>query len=313
MKVSFLCNSFLALPSINFLAGQACLAGLATSAGNTILSSHIKMLADSADIPFASLSYKTLADDLHDWIAATGADVVIVQTFPYRIPAACLELPPLGFYNLHPSPLPDYKGPDPIFWQLLNDEPASGVTLHKMEASFDTGPIFHIEAVPVHPFDTYGLTQSALSYAAVAALEKFLACPPEAISLRPQASGAGHSQPKPDTEKLVIDWAQMSALQIHALIRACNPHQNGAITFFRDVMTRLLEVNILSLERVPRLGAGTVIAAGPDRGLQVLCADEKAIQLEILHVEEGYFSGRRFCEIFEVRIGEKFSNPAFLS
>ena len=313
MNVSFLCNSFLALPSANFLFEQGNLVGLATSTRNVLLGNEMARFAASTGLPFSQIGPDTLEQDLKTWISTTNPDAVVVQTFPHLIPSSCLDLPPLGFYNIHPSPLPTYRGPDPVFWQLSNSEKEGGVTIHKMSSSFDTGPVFHIEPVSIVPTDTYGILQSNLSYAAVDALQKFVTCDAIDANLSPQTEGAGHNQAKPDTTDLMIDWSQQSAQDIQSLVQACNPNQNGAITFFRDVLTRVLETQIHSLDRIPKLPPGSIIAADETRGLHVLCADNLALSFNILHVEEGYYSGRRFCEVFETRLGEKFCNPSFLS
>lgn len=68
-------------------------------------------------------------------------DVVVVSCFPYRIPQKLLDAVPLGFLNLHPSMLPAYRGPTPLFWQLRDGQTAGGVTLHWMDAELDTGDI----------------------------------------------------------------------------------------------------------------------------------------------------------------------------
>lgn len=313
MKISFICNSFLALPSAQLLNAESSLAGLATSSRNPILSEQMARFAEEIEVPYVQIRPEHITADITQWIQTTAPDAVVVQTFPHLIPAACLELPPLGFFNIHPSPLPAYRGPDPIFWQLANNEATSGVTLHKMSDTFDTGPLLHIESIPIAPKDTYGLVQSNLSFAAVEALKHLLCSANPEGQLVEQSATHSSTQEKPHTQDLIIDWANEPAYAIEALIRACNPHQNGAITFFRDVMTRVLEANIITLERVPKLPAGSVIAADDERGLQVICSDELALQLNLLHVEEGYYTGRRFCEVFVVGLGEKFCNPAFLS
>lgn len=313
MRISFLCNSFLALPSAQFLHENNCLTGLATSARNRILSEQMQRFAKEAGIPYASISPQSLSTDLDAWVDATQPDLVLVQTFPHLIPASSLSKPPFGYYNLHPSPLPAYRGPDPIFWQLAKNEKQCGVTLHQMSPAFDTGPVVHIETIPIEATDTYGIVQTNLSYAAIHALKQFVntTLPPD--NVQPQDDTVSSTQGKPQTEDCVINWGEMDASSIAALVRACNPHKNGAITFFRDVMTRVLEVRLHELEHVPKLPAGSVVAADPTRGLLVLCADNLALSLDILHVEEGYYSGHRFCEVFAVGLGEKFCMPAFLS
>jgi methionyl-tRNA formyltransferase len=74
-------------------------------------------------------------------IADLQPDIACVACFPWRIPAALLRLAPLGWLNVHPSLLPAYRGPAPIFWALRNGEPTIGVTVHFMDQGFDTGEI----------------------------------------------------------------------------------------------------------------------------------------------------------------------------
>lgn len=78
---------------------------------------------------------------VEQWLADQALDVVCVACFPWRIPALLLALPTYGFLNLHPSLLPAYRGPAPLFWQLRDGLQAIGVTAHWMDAAFDTGAI----------------------------------------------------------------------------------------------------------------------------------------------------------------------------
>lgn len=80
--------------------------------------------------------------------ASRHPDVACVVCFPWRIPAVLLAIPPLGFLNLHPSLLPAYRGPAPLFWTFRNGERSTGVTLHVMDEDLDTGDI-----VAQAPFD----------------------------------------------------------------------------------------------------------------------------------------------------------------
>lgn len=68
-------------------------------------------------------------------------DLIVVACFPYIFPPALLKLPQLGCLNLHPSLLPAYRGPLPLFWQAYFGERQIGVTLHFLNQSLDTGDI----------------------------------------------------------------------------------------------------------------------------------------------------------------------------
>lgn len=69
-------------------------------------------------------------------------DIACVACFPYLIPKEILSLPKNGFLNIHPSLLPEYRGPEPLFWIFRNgDQENAGVTLHWMDEGLDTGDI----------------------------------------------------------------------------------------------------------------------------------------------------------------------------
>ncbi|MFZ0544739.1 MAG: formyltransferase family protein, partial [Candidatus Promineifilaceae bacterium] len=70
------------------------------------------------------------------------ADVGCAACFPSRVPSNILTLPKYGFLNIHPSLLPAYRGPSPLFWIFRNgDRENSGVTLHWMDERLDSGDI----------------------------------------------------------------------------------------------------------------------------------------------------------------------------
>jgi methionyl-tRNA formyltransferase len=74
-------------------------------------------------------------------LAELQADVACVACFPKLIPAALLATPRWGFLNIHPSLLPHYRGPYPLFWMLRQGDRRFGVTIHFMDEQWDTGDI----------------------------------------------------------------------------------------------------------------------------------------------------------------------------
>jgi methionyl-tRNA formyltransferase len=80
-------------------------------------------------------------------------DLILVTGFPWRLPAELLALPRLGCVNAHPALLPRYRGPNPLFWHFMNGETRGGLTIHRMEADFDTGPILSQCAIEIAPDD----------------------------------------------------------------------------------------------------------------------------------------------------------------
>jgi methionyl-tRNA formyltransferase len=76
-----------------------------------------------------------------DWVSDLRVDAACVACFNRILPAALLALPRHGFLNLHPSRLPDYRGPEPLFWQLRDGINPVSVTIHWMVEAFDAGDI----------------------------------------------------------------------------------------------------------------------------------------------------------------------------
>ena len=76
-------------------------------------------------------------------------DAVVVACFPWKLPKELLELPPLGCLNVHPSLLPVGRGAEPVFWTLRRGERRTGVTVYRMDAGLDTGPVVAQEAIDV--------------------------------------------------------------------------------------------------------------------------------------------------------------------
>lgn len=80
---------------------------------------------------------------------AISADLALVACFPFLLPQNLLALPSLGCLNLHPSLLPAYRGPAPLFWQFWAGEREGGITLHVMTEHVDAGDIVAQESVPL--------------------------------------------------------------------------------------------------------------------------------------------------------------------
>jgi methionyl-tRNA formyltransferase len=81
-------------------------------------------------------------------IAALAPDLVVSFTFPYRIPPEVTRIPKYGAVNLHPAPLPAYRGPNPM--RAMYDGAAElGATLHRTAEDFDTGPILSRVTCPM--------------------------------------------------------------------------------------------------------------------------------------------------------------------
>ena len=86
-------------------------------------------------------------------IKLMNIDLAIVYAFGELIPKELLNLPKYGFWNIHPSLLPKYRGPSPIASPLINGDKITGVTIIKMDEEIDHGPIIAQESYTIKDTD----------------------------------------------------------------------------------------------------------------------------------------------------------------
>lgn len=80
-------------------------------------------------------------------------DLCLVYAFSHIIPKDLLNAPKLGFWNIHPSLLPKYRGPSPIAYPLIFGEKETGVTIIKIDEKIDHGPIIAQERLKIEDTD----------------------------------------------------------------------------------------------------------------------------------------------------------------
>ncbi|MCK5361356.1 MAG: hypothetical protein KAR22_00215 [Gammaproteobacteria bacterium] len=82
-------------------------------------------------------------------VASLEADILLVACFPMILNGPWLRIPKQMCVNVHPSVLPSYRGPTPLFWQFREGEPETGVTLHIIEEDLDAGDVVAQGVMPL--------------------------------------------------------------------------------------------------------------------------------------------------------------------
>lgn len=90
------------------------------------------------------------------WASSSPFDLAILVAYGKIIPKEVLEIPRLGFVNVHPSLLPNYRGPSPIQTALLNGEEKTGVSLMVLDEELDHGPVLAQKEIALESTDTHG-------------------------------------------------------------------------------------------------------------------------------------------------------------
>jgi methionyl-tRNA formyltransferase len=96
-------------------------------------------------------------------VTAARPDAVVVVAFGQFVPRAIRDLPPLGCLNIHASLLPRYRGAAPIAWAIITGERQTGVSLMRVEAGMDTGPVLLQRACAIEPEDDAGSLEARLA------------------------------------------------------------------------------------------------------------------------------------------------------
>jgi len=191
-------------------------------------SSPVKTLALRLGLPVLqparARDEKFIAD-----LRALQPDLIVVAAYGQILPQSILDLPRHGCLNVHTSLLPAYRGAAPIQWAIANGDTETGVTIMKMDAGLDIGPIVSQRRTPIRSDDDSATLHDRLAQLGAELLVQTI---PDyvtgKIQPRPQpAEGVSHA-PKIKKEDGRIDW-KSSAQNILNRLRAFTPWP-GAFT-----------------------------------------------------------------------------------
>jgi methionyl-tRNA formyltransferase len=261
-----------------------------------------------------TVSKNTFEIDLIQLLNQLHVTVIVVITFPWKLPVKLINAAKYCI-NLHPGKLPKYKGGDPLFWQIKNSEPSIALTAHLVTENIDAGPVIYEYQVTLTSADTYGNAAITISYA----VEQMIVNLIEAISqskivlVKQADNNCNTFQRKPLKDQFTINWKTQSAHQINALVNACNPRYNGAITYINKKQLNILEISIINVTDPPaEAEPGQIIYADHVYGPVVACLNNQYIKINTACTNEGYLSGPKLFQLGLNR-GLIFNSPPFVA
>jgi methionyl-tRNA formyltransferase len=236
-------------------------------------------------------------------LAAARPEAIVTAAYGLILPAQVLELAPHGALNVHASLLPRWRGAAPIQRALLAGDRETGITIIRMDAGLDTGPILAQRAIPISDEDDSQSLHDRLAPLGGELMAAVL-----------EATGSGRVQATPQPEEGVtyaakigdaealIDWSQ-PAVRIERAVRAFRPAP-GAQTGLRNRRCKIWRARLAQGRGEP----GTVLSAGTE-GIRVACGVDA---LDILELQRA--GGRRlyageFLRGFAVAAGERLAVP----
>ena len=133
-------------------------------------------------------------------------DLLLLACLPHVVRRATRRIARLGALNLHPSALPRFRGPNPVFWQLRAGIARAGVTVHVATDAVDAGPVVLQRSIEVRPGIGAGALTEALVRCGIRALVEILPDIEHGIrGATPQDESAATRQPHPRVEDYRLD------------------------------------------------------------------------------------------------------------
>ena len=203
---------------------------------------------------------------------ALDLDAAVVVAYGQILPAAVLDAPRLGSFNLHASLLPRWRGAAPIQRALLAGDAETGVTIMQMDEGLDTGAMLRVGRVPIGPRTTAGELHDTLAALGAGLVVETLA-DLDAGRVRPEpqpAEGVTYAS-KLSRDEGRLDWRNPAA-ELERAVRALNPWPG---VWFDHGGERIKVLAADLAEGEPGAPPGRVLDR-PD--LTVACADGSALR-----------------------------------
>jgi methionyl-tRNA formyltransferase len=204
---------------------------------STLHPSPIKVVAEEEGLPVLQPTAPRGEEFLAS-MRALAPDLSVVVAYGHILPQEVIDLPTLGTLNIHASLLPRWRGAAPIQASLLAGDRETGISVMRMVAALDAGPVLLEAPTPIAEDEPYGALKLRLSELGALALV-------EALTLHELGAAPELAQdetrityaPKVQREDAMVEWGE-SCEQVSRVIRAFDP-KPGAFTLQRGTEVKL--------------------------------------------------------------------------
>jgi len=236
-------------------------------------------------------------EGFQEQVRALAPDCAAVVAYGHILPEPLLGIPRLGHVNVHASLLPHLRGAAPIERAILEGWTETGISVIRMDAGMDTGPVLLRVPTPILPDETGGELRARLSELGALALVEALTLLDEGgAEAEPQDHAHASYAPKLKPEEERIHWAR-GARELARQVRAFDPRP-GAWCECRGAALKLFGA---------RGGSGTgrpgeVLSAGDT--LVIACGDGAIEVSDVQPAGKGRMTARAFVNGRRVATGD---------
>lgn len=213
---------------------------------------------------------------------ALGADVAVVVDFGEILKPFVFDWTRSGFFGVHPSLLPRWRGAAPIPWTILAGDTLTGVSVFKVSASVDAGHVALCESLPVHDRETSCSLAGRLADLGAKTMREVLdRLGRGGLTLTAQPSGDAPIARKLQRNDGLLRW-ETDAFTLDRIVRAMVPwpcawcrHHGSEVKVLRSfpVSTRH--------DHPPGTILGTMRVEGEGEGMRVACGSGELCLLEL--------------------------------
>ena len=258
---------------------------------------HIK--SELLGLPIRTPSSLKNNIDEYNFIKKTKPSIVIVISYGQIIPKEFLELSEKGFFNIHASILPKYRGAAPIQRVIMNLETETGISFMKINENLDTGPVLETYKIKIDlNLNATDLEEKLSQLAALKIVENINSIISGKANFKEQDHSEATYAEKINKAEGRIFWND-SANKIIGKINGLHPNP-GAYFIFKGDRYKILKAEIGN-------GSGPSGEVLNDK-LEIACSNNESIKVIEIQKE-----GKKIQEINEFLNGSKIHKGCTLN
>jgi len=251
-RIVFMGSPDFAVPTLEALAARYPVIGAVTQPdrpagrGRTLVPPAVKLAAQALGLSLIQPE-RLRAPEAMEQLRAWAPDVIVVAAFGQILRPDVLDLPKFGCVNIHASLLPRWRGAAPIQAAILAGDAETGVTIMKMSAGVDTGPLLSQRSIPILSEDTAGSLFGKLShFGAELLLETLPLYLSGKIQPQPQDDSRATYAPMLKKEDGLLDFTR-PAEELARRVRAMNPWP-GAFMLWQDAPLKIQRAHVVAVK-----------------------------------------------------------------
>lgn len=260
MRVVFAGTPEVAVPALDAIAASRHeLVGVVTrpdapaGRGRKLVASPVAQRAAELGVPLLKPEHPR-EPDFQEALRALAPDCCPVVAYGALLPQSALDIPPLGWVNLHFSCLPAWRGAAPVQHSIWAGDEVTGATTFRIVKAMDAGPTFGVMTERIRPTDTAGDLLGRLAEGGAGLLVTTLDHLEDGdIEAREQPEDGVSLAPKITVEDAQVDWRE-PAVAVDRRIRACTPGPGAWSTWDGE----RIKVGPVALEPEVTLAPGTL-------------------------------------------------------